>query len=379
MDTLDAQRDVDAARMRDRLKCYVDLETPSGHADALDALLDLIQDRYAGLGAAVERHARDTGAHLVARFPGSDGGHDREPVLCLGHHDTVWPTGTLTGAVPWVEQDGFIRGPGVYDMKGGLVVLETALELLAERGLPHRPITAIVVADEEVGSASARDLVAEHCAGAVAALGFEPPHPDGAVKTARWGSTRVRIDVTGREAHAALAPEDGTSAIEELVDQVLAVRRLAERHPDVLCNVGTIGGGGRTNVVAGRAWCEIGLRFTDTGTERAVLAALDGLTAQRSGAEVTTEVLTSRPVWPEPGAERALTGVLAEAGEHAGQRATGRPASGAADTNLTGSLGVPSLDGLGPVGRGAHAPDERIVAASLPERAVLTAALLSRL
>ncbi|RKT88211.1 glutamate carboxypeptidase [Saccharopolyspora antimicrobica] len=364
--------------MRDRLHRYVQLETPSGGADALDALLDLLEPRYAELGARTERHPSATGANLVAHFPGTgDKQHDR-PVLCLGHHDTVWPAGTLDGPVPWLEQDGRIHGPGVYDMKGGLVVFETAVELLAQRGSAHRPITMILVADEEVGSPSARELVAEHCRDAVAALGFEPPHPDGAVKTSRWGSTRVRLRVTGRESHAALAPEDGASAIEELIDQLLVVRRIAAEHPAMLCNVGTISGGGRTNVVPGEAWCEIGMRFTDTATENSALAALQRLTPVRPGTTVSADILTSRPVWTEP-ESTDLTDVLTRAARAVGQQVAGRPAAGAADTNLTGSLGVPSLDGLGPVGRGAHAPDEQIIAATLPERAALTASLLARL
>ncbi|MDA3631045.1 M20/M25/M40 family metallo-hydrolase [Saccharopolyspora sp. WRP15-2] len=369
---------VDAGRMRDRLHRYVRLETPSGDADALDALLDLLRRRYDELGARTELHASATGANLVAHFPGTGDGQDQRPVLCLGHHDTVWPTGTLDGSVPWLEQDGRIHGPGVYDMKGGLVVFETAVELLAQHGIPHRPITMVLVADEEVGSPSARGLVAEHCRDAVAALGFEPPHPDGAVKTARWGSTRARIRVTGRESHAALAPEDGASAIEELVDQLLVVRQIAADHPDMLCNVGTIAGGGRTNVVPGEASCEIGMRFTDTATERSALAALHELAPVRPGTTVTAEILTSRPVWTEPDTGE-LTDALARAGRAVGQEVSGRPAAGAADTNLTGSLGVPSLDGLGPVGRGAHAPDEQIIAATLPERAILTASLLAHL
>lgn len=378
MTRIDAQRDVDAARMRDRLQHYTGFETPSGHPGGLDALLDVLDRRYGELGARTERDPHETGANLVARFPGR-GAHEREPVLCLGHHDTVWPLGALTGQVPWQEQDGIIRGPGVYDMKGGLVVFETAIALLDHLDVPHRPITMVLVADEEVGSPRARELITALSGEAVAALGFEPPHPDGSLKTARWGSTRVRVDVTGRESHAALAPEDGVSAIEELVDQLLAVRRIAADHPDVLCNVGTVSGGGRTNVVPGAARAEIGLRFTDTAAETTVLQRIRELGAVRPDAAVRPEVLTSRPVWPSAPLPQRLADALGTAGELTGQQVDGAPASGAADTNLTGSLGVPSLDGLGPVGRGAHAPDEQIRADSLPQRAALTAGLLAAL
>jgi glutamate carboxypeptidase len=167
-----------------------------------------------------------------------------------------WPVGQLADAMPWREADGIIHGPGVFDMKGGLVVLETALEQVADQD--HRPVRVVVVADEEIGSPSARSLVTTEAAGVYAAFGLEPPHPNGDLKTSRWGSTRVRIEITGREAHAALDPDSGVSAIDELVDQLIAVRRIVAQYREVLCNVGTITGGGRTNVVHGSASTDIG-------------------------------------------------------------------------------------------------------------------------
>lgn len=345
-----------------RLREYALHETPTGDVPALDSFLDLLERRYRGLGGSTARVGHPTGAHLVAQFPGTRAG---KPVLCLAHHDTVWPAGSL----PWRASGDTVFGPGVYDMKGGLVVLEAALERCPSR----RPVTVLVVADEEIGSPTARSLIEEHAAGAVAALGFEPPHPDGAVKTARRGSTRLRLAVTGRESHAALSPEEGVSAIDELVDQLLTVRRITS---SVLCNVGTIGGGGRTNVVPASAWCEIGLRFTDTGSERTVLAALAALRPHRPGAEVTVTVLTSRPVWSR--ADPGLLRTVREAAAAVGQSIEGRPAAGGADTNVTGALGLPTIDGLGPLGRGAHAPDEQIRVPSLAARADLVAALLGR-
>lgn len=379
MTRIDARRDVDTEQMRDRLHHYTGFETPSGHPRELDELLDVLDRRYTDLGARTERDPHETGANLVARFPGHGAHAHANPVLCLGHHDTVWPLGALTGQVPWQERDGIIRGPGVYDMKGGLVVFETAIALLNRLDVAHRPVTMVLVADEEIGSPQARELITSLSADAVAALGFEPPHPDGSLKTARWGSSRVRVVVTGRESHAALAPADGVSAIEELLDQLLAVRRIVTDHPDVLCNIGSVSGGGRTNVVPGTAQAEIGLRFTDTATETTVLQRIRDLTPMRADASVHAEVLTSRPVWPSAPLPRRLADALRTATELTGQQASGEPASGAADTNVTGSLDVPSLDGLGPVGRGAHAPDEQIHAESLPQRAALTAGLLAAL
>jgi glutamate carboxypeptidase len=356
-----------------RLVAYARRETPTGDAGALNALADVLEERYRELGARTERVAQETGDHLVARWGDGDTPH----VLLLGHHDTVWPHGTLE-SMPLTVEDGVLHGPGVYDMKGGLVVAELAIEIVQRCGArPARPVRLVVVADEEVGSPTARPLVEAESAGAVAVLGLESPLPGGALKSARLGSTRVRIEVTGRAAHAALDPASGVSAVDELMDQLFAVREIMASEPTVLCNVGTLGGGGRTNVVPDRAAADIGLRFTDAGTQERVLAALGGLTAVRPGAEVVVRTLTSRPAWSGP--DDALLARVVAAGEAVGQHVTGRPAAGAADTNTTGAAGIPTLDGFGPLGAGAHAPDERIEIASLADRAALLASVLTAL
>ena len=363
--------------MIDRLREYVGDETPTGDVQALNAFADRLVDKYGELGGTARRIQMPTGDHVVADFPGQGPPADEAPLLFLAHHDTVWPLGQLRDAMPWREQDGIIHGPGVFDMKGGLVVLETALAQVANA--EHRPVRVIVVADEEVGSPSARDLVTAESAGVYAAFGLEPPHPNGDLKTSRWGSTRVRIEVTGREAHAALDPDSGISAIDELIDQLIAVRAIVAGYDDVLCNVGTITGGGRTNVVPGSAAADIGFRFVDPETERSVLDAVEGLKPVRTDAELEVRVMSNRPAWqPSPATEQLLEKVAA-AGRSVGQAVGGAAASGAADTNLTGWLGIPTLDGLGPIGKGAHAVHEQVIAASLAERAALVAAIITSL
>jgi glutamate carboxypeptidase len=359
--------------MIERLREYVRAETPTGDAAALNAFADRLAQRYTELGGTVRRVPAPTGDHLVADFPGRP---DAAPLLFLTHHDTVWPVGQLETAMPWRETDGIIHGPGVFDMKGGLVVLETALERVADSD--HRPLRVIVVADEEVGSPSARSLVTTAAEGAYAAFGFEPPHPNGDLKTSRWGSTRVRIEVTGREAHAALDPDSGVSAIDELVDQLLTVRRLVAAYDNVLCNVGTVTGGGRTNVVPGSAAADIGFRFVDASTEDEVLTAVKALTPVRE-AQLSVQVLSNRPAWEPSAATGELLAKVTAAGRSIGQQVGGAAASGAADTNLTGWLGLPTLDGLGPVGKGAHAVHEQVIAATLAERADLVAAIITSL
>ena len=383
-----------------RVRAYVEHETPTGDRAALDAFAERLVRRYGELGCTARRVAAPHGDHVAADHPGHPDRAGEKPLLFIGHHDTVWPHGHVTGPMPWQHDedpgeysgdgpDGpgtvadageVARGPGVFDMKSGLVVMEAALALAAEAGLAHRPVRIVVVADEEVGSPTSTDLVRDRAEGACAALGFESPHPGGALKQGRRGSTRLRLHAAGRAAHAALDPDQGVSAIDELVDALVAVRGIAERHaPGLLCNVGTLTGGGRTNVVADAASADIGLRFSDAATERAVLDALSELRPIRPGAELRTETLSSRPTWAVDGGEDLLTRAVAATADRLGLPFDAAPAAGAADTNTVGALGLPALDGLGPDGAGAHALHERILVPSLPDRAALVTALLAEL
>lgn len=370
----------DAARRRlpadaGRLERYVRLETPTGAAAALDALADLVvaDARAAGFaGGRVPTTDPASGDAVVLDLPGRRPRAGDAPALLLAHHDTVH----AVGAVP-VRRDGdVLHGPGTYDMKGGIVVALAAADLLREAGLGHRPVRLLVTPDEEVGSPATAALIRGAARGAAYALGLEAPGAHGGLKTARRGSTRLRLHVTGLAAHAAVDPDAGVSATEELLDQLLAARRFLADHPSVLANVGVVAGGTRTNVVAERARADLGLRFVTRASERAVLAHLTEPVPVRPGADVRAEVLSRRPAW-EPGAASAgLLAAVAAAAGRVGQDVTGAPAPGAADTNLTGAAGLPTLDGFGPGGGGAHAATEHVRLPAIASRAVLLAATL---
>jgi glutamate carboxypeptidase len=279
--------------------------------------------------------------------------------------------------MPYTDDGETIAGPGALDMKSGLVAVEMAMRALAEAGAaPARRVRLVTVDDEEVGSPAGRAVVERQLDGAVAVLGLESPHPDGALKTARRGSTRILLRVRGREAHAALDPEQGVSAVDELLDQLAAARAAVPSDGTTLFNIGRIEGGSRANVIAGEAAAEIGLRFTSAEAERRVLGALTGARPRRTGAVVETSVLSSRPTWPERDGNPLLA-TVADLGAALGQRITGRPAAGAGDTNLPGSLGLPTLDGFGPRGHGAHAEHESFHVPALAERAALLAAIFT--
>ncbi|MFD2757397.1 M20 family metallopeptidase [Gulosibacter faecalis] len=362
------------------LRALVEIESPSGDAAGVGRIGAVLRERLEGAGASVEAHASPLGEHLVAEVPG----RNAAPLLLIGHLDTVWPVGTLAGDVPWRVEGDVVRGPGAYDMKSGLVIMVRALERIAHTRSrqPARPVRLVLVCDEELGSPHSADLVRECAAGARAALGFESPHPDGALKVGRRGSARVAIEVGGRAAHAALDPEAGVSAIDELVDQLLRVREIVADPAlvsHVLCNVGTISGGGRANVIPDAARAELGLRFIDAETERAVLDSLARLTPRREGATLDVARVSGRPTWRASDGDRMLTDKIARVAAALGQHVEGRPAAGGGDTNLTGALGIPTVDGLGPRGGGAHAVHEHALLSSLGERIDLVTRLLTTL
>ncbi|MDL9978349.1 M20/M25/M40 family metallo-hydrolase [Microbacterium sp. ASV49] len=356
-----------------RLERLARIESPSWDVPASERMAAVLAEWWEAAGARVHLERTDAGTSLIAEVDGVGA-----PLLLVGHSDTVWPHGALDGDVPWSVDGDTVRGPGVYDMKSGLLVMIAAVERVRARR--HRAVRAVIVCDEEVGSPTTQDVLRTWADGVAAAIGFESPHPDGALKVGRRGSTRVRLSVRGRAAHAALDPANGVSAIDELVDQLVAVRAIVTEPglpSEVLCNVGTIAGGGRANVVPADATAEIGLRFLDAATERRVLDAMRSLEPVRDGAVIEARILSHRPAWGPSAADDRLLGRIAAAGRGIGQEITGRPASGAGDTNLLGSLGIPTVDGFGPRGGGAHAVTEHAFLSSLEERIDLLEAVLA--
>jgi glutamate carboxypeptidase len=261
-------------------------------------------------------------------------------------------------------------------MKGALVEVELAMRVLAQSGLsPRREIRLVIVNDEEVGSPDGRRVVAAHSVGAVAAIGLEPPLPGGGLKVGRRGVARVEITVDGVAAHAGLDASQGVSAIDELVDQLRRLRHLPADH-DHAVNIGTISGGTMANVVADHARAEVGLRFGTPAAERVLLGACRSLTPVRDRAQVRSEVLSYRPAWAADADNPVARDLLALAELIGLDLATGT-SGGAGDTNLTGAAGIPTVDGLGPEGAGAHAASEWASLNSLLHRAALLAIYFS--
>ncbi len=368
--TTPAVSEGDMNRALQRLETLVRIESPSLDVAASERVSSVLAGWWRECGAQVRTVTTEAGTSVIAEVDG-----EGEPVLFVGHSDTVWPRGTLDSSLPFAREGEVLTGPGVYDMKSGLVVMLAAVE--AVRDAPHRPVRVVVVCDEEVGSPTTGRVLRDAVEGVAAVLGFESPHPDGALKVGRRGSTRLRLRVTGVAAHAALDPDAGVSAIDELVDQLAEVRRLVSAPglaSEVLCNVGSISGGARANVVAAHAEAEIGLRFEDPDTERQILGEIERLRPVRERARLDVDILSHRPTWRPTSHDALVADALARAARRTGgELPSARPAAGAGDTNSFGASGVPTVDGLGPRGGGAHALSERVVVSSLGERIALVA------
>jgi glutamate carboxypeptidase len=347
----------------DLLRELVELESPTGYSEGLRAVADRVV-------AELEPHGGEAQLledHLRVELPG-----EGEPLLLLGHLDTVWEVGTLA-AMPFRVENGRAYGPGAYDMKAGLVVLVDALR---EAGDRRRAARVFLTADEEVGSLTGRPLIEEAARDVAAALVLEPPTARGNLKTARKGLARYRLTVHGRAAHAGTHAEEGASAIEELAHQILVLKGLGDQRRGISVNVGVVRGGVRENVVADRADAWIDVRVThaaDVPRIEEALAALEP--ADRNTSLELAGGFTRPPLERSPGSAR-LFEKAREHGLELGLDLHESASGGGSDGNLVGALGVPVLDGLGAEGGGAHARDEHVLIDSLRVRSRLLSQLL---
>lgn len=295
-------------------------------------------------------------------------------VLVVGHHDTVWPIGSLASH-PWSQADGIVRGPGCLDMKAGLVQMFHALSLLDDLD----GVTVLVTGDEETGSATSGPLISAEARGCNAALVLEMAADDGALKIARKGVSLYEVQVTGRAAHAGLEPWRGVNATVEAANQVIAVSALADEAQGTTVTPTVLHSGTAVNVVPARATLAVDVRASTVAEQRRVDDALHQLTAGLPGADVTVSTGPSCPPM-EPAASAALFARAERIARLLGLGPLqGTTVGGASDGNRTAGAGAPTLDGLGAVGGGAHADDEHVLVADMPKRAALLAGLVADL
>lgn len=350
------------------IETLVVCESPSSDPEAVRKSADVVSSVGRSiLGVAAERVTVDRRSHLLWRF-----GAGPSRVLLLAHHDTAWPVGSLE-THPFVISDGLLRGPGCFDMKAGLVIGLEAVSMLSDR----TGVAILVTGDEEIGSPSSRALVEELAEGCAAVLVLEPSADGGALKTRRKGVSLYEVAAVGRDSHAGIEPEQGVNATIELAHQVLAIAALADPAAGTSVTPTLLVSGSAVNTVPGRgtlaidvrAWSAAELERVDRGI-RALEAAVAGAQIEVRGgvnrAPLESSVSSRLFVRAATLANALSVGPLLEA-------ATG----GGSDGNLTAGLGIPTLDGLGAIGGGAHSPDEHVVVSQLPGRAALVAALIA--
>jgi glutamate carboxypeptidase len=366
------RQDCEARRdwLVDTIGALARIESPSGDAAGLDRCGDAITRLLQEAGAEVERLPREgAGAHLRATL-----GAGPRQVLLLGHFDTVWPVGTL-GQMPVAIRDGRLHGPGTFDMKAGLAIAMLAATLVRS-SLRDLRLRFLFTTDEEVGSHTSRDLIEAEARASVAVLVFEPALPGGVLKTARKGVGVWHLDVHGVSSHAGIAPEAGASAITELARQVLALHALQAPQLGTTINAGLIDGGSRSNVVAEHAHAEVDVRVSAMAEQARIERAFAALAPHDPRVRLAWRGGFERPPLERgPHVQRLFT-MAREAGAAMGLDVREGATGGASDGNLTAALGVPTLDGLGALGDGAHARHEHVDIASLPDRVALAAALL---
>ncbi len=353
----------------DTVRALVECESPTADHAAVARSADLVAALGEELlGVAPERIAVDGVTHLRWRFG------DETRVLLLAHHDTVWPIGTIE-RIPFAVTGDVMTGPGCFDMKTGLAMALHAVASLEDRG----GVTLLVTGDEEVGSPSSRRLIEETARGARAALVLEASADGGALKLERKGVSLYEVVVDGLAAHAGLEPEKGVNATVELAHQVLAISRLADPATGTSVTPTVAGAGSTTNTVPARASVWIDVRARTSAEQQRVDAAIRALSAATPGASISVLGGINRPPLEAAASASLFARVQAVAARLGLDPLVGVAVGGGSDGNFTAGVGVPTLDGLGAVGGGAHAEHEHVIVSEIAPRTVLVAELVAEL
>lgn len=362
-------------RLLAELRGWVEHETPTTDPVAVSGLIGRAEAELRGVGGAVERVAgrNGYGDNLICRTPG-----EGKPVLVAGHLDTVWDHGTLASSMPWRLDGDRAHGPGIYDMKAGsFAAFHSVREILRQKVKTRRPITLLLTPDEEVGSPTSRAIIEAEAQKSCAVLIPEPAGVGGACVTARKGVGRFVMEIAGRSAHAGGNWQDGRSAVVALARKILEIHALTDLAGGTTTNVAPIFGGTRPNVVPPEAGCEIDFRVATVEDGIRIEQAIQAMAGDDGdGIVITVTGGMNRPPMVETPAAIALyeraKGFAAEHGYALPKQYRG----GGSDGNFSAALGVPTLDGLGCTGAGAHAPHEHIIWRDLAPRCATLCALL---
>ena len=366
--SLAARMDAAVPAMLADIETLVRCESPSADLDAVARSADVVARVGTGrLGVPPERITIEGRSHLRWRF-----GAGPTRVLLLGHHDTVWPLGSLQSH-PYGVVDGVLRGPGCVDMKAGLALAFAAVAALSDRA----GLTLLVTGDEEVGSPSSRALIEEEARGCSAVLVLEAAAEHGALKTERKGVSMYSVQVAGRAAHAGLNPGAGVNASVELAHQLLVVAELGNPARGTTVTPTVTAAGTAANTVPASGTFAVDVRVPDEGEQVRVDAAMRSLRPVLPGARITVTGGPNRPPLEAVSSAALFDRAATVAGELGLPTPLRAAVGGGSDGNFTAGVGAPTLDGLGAVGGGAHADDEHVLVAELGARASLVAALVA--
>ena len=357
------------------IEALVAIESPSDDPAAVNRCGTELARRLAAIGGAVTRvPSAGAGDHLRVTF----GGGPRQ-ILLLGHFDTVWPVGQLE-RMPLKREGGRLYGPGVFDMKAGIGLAALATRAVLDRSdLTTARIVMLWTTDEEIGSGTSRALIESEASKSEAVLVFEPSLPGGALKTSRKGVGQFEMIARGVSAHAGLDPGKGVSAVRELARQIIAIDDLQDPANGVTLTAGVISGGTRANVVPAEARATIDARAITRGDAERVQRAMHALKPQIPGAQLEVTGGFDRPPLERSAEVVKLFEIAKTVAAEIGVTLEEGSAGGGSDGNFTAALGIPTLDGIGAIGDGAHALHEHVEIDALIARAAVIAGVLQSL
>ena len=359
------------------LKKVVALESPTSDKKAVDACSGFVIAEFRKTGARITRFTqKDIGdLHIVEYAPGALKS-EPERILVLTHIDTVWPVGKI-GTMPYYVSGEKVFGPGALDMKAGVVMALSALSTIRQLGVvPQKKITIFINSAEEIGNDAANAAIRELARKSSLVLCLEPALPGGALKLERKGRLVIRLEARGKAAHAG-SPEKGVNAIDELAAQIIRLKKI--RIGEVTANVGVCSGGVKANVVPDAATALLDVRFWKGTDRERVRGYFRELQPVIKGAKIKAVLESPTPPMEKTKASLKLFGRACEIAARLGQTLTGGKTGGGSDASIASSLGIPTLDGLGPDGDGIHADHEHVLIPSFVERTALLTELLAKL
>jgi glutamate carboxypeptidase len=359
------------------LKDLVQRESPTSDKKAVDACSSYLIEQFKKIGVKTRKFPqKEVGDFHLVEYPAKEDKSLEGQILVLTHIDTVWPVGKIK-KMPFYVSGEKVLGPGVLDMKAGLVLSYFALKTLNELNIrPQKKIAIFINSAEETGNDEAHDIIRKLARKSDSVLCLEPALPGGGLKVQRKGRLVIRLDAFGKSAHGG-TPEKGVNAVEELIAQLRRVQTLKSK--DISVNIGLIGGGEKANVVPDKAWAICDVRFWNTVQKDKIIGFFKKLVPRRRGARIKFSVESLTPPMEKT---RASTDLFLEAKKIAadlGIALEGGKTGGGSDASIAAGVGVATLDGLGPDGDGIHANHEHLILPSLVQRAALLVELLRQL